>query len=424
MELKMFLNNDVLLNKDLSDEAIAAFIALKAIYRKDCDRYYVTVGMLVSYLAGTLSLSRKYTERLANGLTELIDRGITPAFESKGKEYILDLSSLSIEHKNDDTPSVFFTVLELQEVQRIINIAGTRIDKLSLLRYYAAMISTINAQATLIGETDSESKRNFVGFVSMEYIGSLCNISASSTMNTYNHLLEDEKIIYIYRNPELKRNPKTGQYRSFTNHYGRYRDKHFIKEYAINRNDYDGLIRIPKSNANEGRSLSMKYHYLCNGKEYSNDEIKEIYKYIAYTNWQWQKAIDSCSNSRLKDEYKMKLRDMSVFDQFSFLEDLRKREYYRNSELTVDDTDDISDRDTCVITDPLIRSENAQYMPDEDEDDYDYSDDDIWGEDDIWEEDEYDASHTEEVRYYYDRNGMITGYYDDDGKVVIYDMYK
>ena len=247
--MKLFINNDVLLNTKLSDEAIAVFVALKAIYRSDCDKYYVAVNHVVSVLTGHLSMSRKYSERLSDGLSELTDNGIVPVVEQKGKEYILDLSPFEINHEGKDGKKQHFTVLELDEVQHILNITGTKKDKFSLLRYFAAMMSTINASATIKSDMGVHSKSNFVGFVSQNYIGELCNVTSASTIISYNKLLEQEKLIYIYRNPELIRDPETGKYRNFTNHYGRYRDRWEIEEYAINRNGYEELMNVPKSDA-------------------------------------------------------------------------------------------------------------------------------------------------------------------------------
>lgn len=104
------------------------------------------------------------------------------------------MSHLIIQHKQDDEDKEpdFFTVVELQEVQHIMNLAGTKVDKFALLRYFCVMISTINVSATLIGNAESEDKSNFVGFVSQEYIGDQCNISNRGIINSYNQLLEQE----------------------------------------------------------------------------------------------------------------------------------------------------------------------------------------------------------------------------------------
>ena len=167
----------------------------------------------------------------------------------------------------------------------------SRLDKFSVLRYFMCMISTINHNATYI-DVMGNSYDNFVGFMTNDYIGSLCGVTSYTTYDKYNHLLEDNEMVYIYRHSILIRDEK-GQLKNLHNHYGRYKDKKLIIGYSVNRENFELGEETIDKRVNESRSLMQKYYCMVKyGTEYPEKETKRIHKYVYYRNPQNEKKYE------------------------------------------------------------------------------------------------------------------------------------
>ena len=206
--MDIFLDSKIISDKELSSNAVVAYTALRMIQNLNTNNYYVNIKLLTFQLTDDITFSRKYTERLLDGLNELIiKKYIEVVTNNADKDYVLNISNLIIDNLSDSNKDkTFFVVIKSEEIHKIMNL-DSRLDKFSVLRYFMCMISTINHNATyydVIGNTYD----NFVGFMTNDYIGSLCGVTSYTTYDKYNHLLEDNELIYIYRHHVMIRDIK------------------------------------------------------------------------------------------------------------------------------------------------------------------------------------------------------------------------
>lgn len=290
--MDIFLNSKIITNKELSSDAIAVYIALRMMQNLNTNKYYINIKLLSFYLTDDIIIGRKYAERLSKGLNELaVKNYIKIVANNNEKDYILDIGNLIIDnHYNENANKTFFVVIELEEIHKIMNL-DSRLDKFSILRYFISMISTINYNATYYDEMGN-AYNNFVGFMTNDYIGSLCGVTSYTTYDRYNHLLEENRLVYIFRHSVMIRDEK-GQLKNLPNHYGRFKDKELIIGYSVNRENFELGEDIVDKRANDSRSLMQKYYCMVKyGTEYSEKEIKRIYRYVRYRNKQNEKKYE------------------------------------------------------------------------------------------------------------------------------------
>lgn len=195
--MDIFLDSKIITNRELSSNAIAVYTALRMIQNLSINKYYVNIKLLAFQLMDDITLSRKYIERLSEGLSELVVKKYIEVITNIGeKDYVLNISNLIIDNYSNENKT-FFVIITSEEIHRIMNL-NSRLDKFSILRYFMSMISTINYNATYYDEMGN-TYNNFVGFMTNDYIGSLCGVTSYTTYDKYNHLLEDNELIYIYR---------------------------------------------------------------------------------------------------------------------------------------------------------------------------------------------------------------------------------
>lgn len=318
--MDVFLENKIISDKKLSSNAIAAYTALRMIQNLNTNRYYVNIKLLIFQLADDIAFSRKYMERLSDGLNELIaNKYIEVVTNNADKDYILNLSSLIIDNNSDGSKDkTFFVVIGSDEIHKIMNL-DSRLDKFSVLRYFICMLSTVNYNATYYDVMGKEYN-NFVGFMTNDYIGSLCGVASYTTYDKYNHLLEDSRLIYIYRHSVMLRDDK-GQLKNLPNHYGRYKDKDLIIGYSVNRENFELGEDAVDKRANESRSLMQKYYCMVKyGTEYPEKETKRIHRYVHYRNQQNEKKYNQAKEKGCSgEEFLDKIVPEDVFQKYNYL---------------------------------------------------------------------------------------------------------
>lgn len=317
--MDVFLDSKIVTNNELSSNVIAAYTALRMIQNLSTNKYYVNIKLLAFQLTDDIILSRKYMDRLSDGLNELITKKyIMVVANNADKDYILDIGNLIIDNHSDCNNKAFFVVITSEEIHKVINL-DSRLDKFSALRYFMCMISTINYNASYY-DVMGNTYNNFVGFMTNDYIGSLCGITSYTTYDKYNHLLEDNELIYIFRHSVLIRDEK-GQLKNLPNHYGRYKDKELIIGYSVNRENFElGEDAIDKR-ANESRSLMQKYYCMVKyGTEYPEKETKRIHRYVHYRNQQNEKKYEQAVEKGYSgDEFLDKIVPEDVFYKYEYL---------------------------------------------------------------------------------------------------------
>lgn len=197
--MDIFLHSKIINNNELSSNAIAAYTALRMIQNLSTNKYYVNIKLLAFQLTDDIILSRKYMDRLFDGLNELIiKKYIMVVANNADKDYILDIGNLIIDNCSDENKDkAFFVVIESEEIHKIMNL-DSRLDKFSILRYFMCMISTINYNATYY-DVMGNIFNNFVGFMTNDYIGSLCGVTSYTTYDKYNHMLEENQCFQIWK---------------------------------------------------------------------------------------------------------------------------------------------------------------------------------------------------------------------------------
>lgn len=318
--MDVFLDSKIVTDNTLSSNAIAVYTALRMIQNLSTNKYYVNIKLLVFQLTDNIILSRKYMERLADGLNELIAKEYIQVVTNNGeRDYVLDTGNLIIDnHSDGNKDKTFFVVIESEEIHKIMNL-DSRLDKFSVLRYFMSVISTINHNATYF-DVMGNAYDNFVGFMTNDYIGSLCGVTSYTTYDKYNRLLEDNELIYIFRHDVMLRDDK-GQLKNLPNHYGRYKDKELIIGYSVNRENFELGEDAVDKRANESRSLMQKYYCMVKyGTEYSQKETKRIHRYVHYRNQQNEKKYEQAIEKGYSgDEFLNKIVPEDVFQKYDYL---------------------------------------------------------------------------------------------------------
>lgn len=318
--MDVFLDSKIVTNNELSSNVIAAYTALRMIQNLSTNKYYVNIKLLAFQLTDDIILSRKYMDRLSDGLNELITKKyIMVVANNADKDYILDIGNLIMNNCSDENKDkAFFVIIESKEIHKIMNM-DIRLDKFSILRYFMCMISTINYNASYY-DVMGNTYNNFVGFMTNDYIGSLCGVTSYTTYDKYNHLLEDNELIYIFRHSVMVRDEK-GRLKNLPNHYGRYKDKELIIGYSVNRENYELGEDAVDKRANESRSLMQKYYCMVKyGTEYPEKETKRIHRYVHYRNQQNEKKYEQAVEKGYSgDEFLDKIVPEDVFYKYEYL---------------------------------------------------------------------------------------------------------
>ena len=262
----------------------------------------------IGYLMYGRAVNRTEAAAIKKGFEELVASGdIRVAAELGKSEFACDLTGMYFEAGTE-----YFVVVDSDEMRRIMNI-DTRSDKAKLFRYFVSVVGCFNLSSKL----------------EPEYRGKVCGVSIESmnslipmrTAVRYNEILEQNKILYIYRSEDIL--IKDGDITRIPNTYSRYEDREIAMKFAINYQEHYGWTSLhdkKKSSqikANNSRSLAQKYHNLCKGNQYDMLTVREIYEWAQ--NWnRAQKGIYDEERSRGYDGVLCQ-KDMTVFKQFSGL---------------------------------------------------------------------------------------------------------
>lgn len=323
--MDIYLRKQVTENKEISDEGIAVYCALRKFYTTSEKEYYISINMLAYALSGKTECdkvsgkvehSRSFIDAINRGLNDLVSLELITIKSNVGKrEYILDLSNLYFTTDKVTETKDYFSIIRLDEIQSIMNISEKvdnsekvdkckRVDKCKLLRYYIALIGSFNQSA------DMGDYKGKVSGVSIEYLSEISNVSDRSIFD-YNKLLVDAKILYIYHFGDFLYSD--GEVKTISNGYGRYEDRFLVDAFCNMKKGMKGY-KTTKGNkvkrANNTKSVVMKYNALCNGKVYEKETIIEIYEGIV----EFNNRMDSQG-----EYYEDRKKDMSVFDNYDYL---------------------------------------------------------------------------------------------------------
>lgn len=270
----------------------------------------ITQQQIEFYLTGQLSGRRRMSDYIRCGLNELIDNGIIIKEDETQKHYILDCSKLWI-----DTNKIKFTSITFAEVRKIFQIEN--VNNFLLLRYFILLMGTISSSITVFLH-NGENKNRVVGNISIEYLSNLSGIS-ERTIIEYNKLLENNELLYVYRQKDFILDDKKGV-KSLSNIYGRVCDIEYINRYAQNQKEHQKSYKHLKSDnekANNKRRLAQMYIQILKGKDknYSKKDILDVYKYVVSENSKYKNMYEENRYSG----YMEKIRDLTIFDKYDFI---------------------------------------------------------------------------------------------------------
>ena len=323
----LFLNKDLVTGNSLTVDGVLAYTALRIIIDESIPLYNqtntvdcVSVNRLAYALVGDMDYEKVLIDSLVRGIAELSGGkwiSIRKDLSTKASyEYVLDLSAMWL-----DTDKDKFIIVSPNEVYKIMTCNEVMKKKISMLKYFMALISTFD------WALDSK-----IGHMSQQFIADQADNSVR-TCQRYNDILEEMEMIFVYKsNDKVRINDKLKQIK---NCYSRFADKSICEQYASNYENMYGVehkivqSKKNKSQADHNRRLGAIYNQICfNNTDYDEETIKEVYKYITNKNKALQDEIDAkYAQTYLTDSDKAYIegleaqkRDVSVFEQFDFLQ--------------------------------------------------------------------------------------------------------
>lgn len=294
-DAKIILKKEIILNNDLSNNAILTYIGLSICLKKGMSYVYADKNLLYYYLSGKpTTIPRRFEENIKKGMKELLDKNIITCKNKINNIYYINADSI-ITNKDDN-----YIIIHLSEIQKIISCDYQ--GKISLLRYYTGLLSTLILKNNVSDIRDSERYNNILGMLSQEYVADLLGISIHTVVD-YTKILEELELIYVSR-CSFKFKDKSGKVKRHNNIYGRYENKELIDEFAnIRYSMYDDLHKVQNANnINNARSLTQKYNRMLKGTKYDKVTVAAIYEYI----------------NNYNKKYPNKSKDISIFEGYGY----------------------------------------------------------------------------------------------------------
>lgn len=206
---KLFLRNSVVKDLNLDNYDIAVYVALRSLYDTQMDSQVISFNMIAYTLYG----NRNYTKYTVNHLKAAFEKLESAGFIKKidsfsTTEFIIDMNGLHFEQNTEK--GVFYTVITLEEVHRIMNIE-TKKDNFAILRYFIILISSIcHDKGTYDHFVGCKEHTDFVGFMPLDILADWCGTTKARIIE-YNSILEAEKIFTFIAISNIKKIRKQGK---------------------------------------------------------------------------------------------------------------------------------------------------------------------------------------------------------------------
>lgn len=286
--IPIYLSKNVLTDTCLSDVAISVYVAIRMIQFKNRYEYYITGEAVYCYLMGDLADDLRKIKIFNNAIMELCESGyITILQNKKNNRFKVDVRNLVIENVKESKN--YYTIVYQEEIYKIMN--SNERYHFKLLRYFLCLTSTF-----------IQDSGGLVSYTPANILRDIADIKNIKTVYRYNEILQDLKIIYVHKSKDYIK--EGSEIKTISNVYGRYKDKDFIAGVGDNYSNLYGAKRF--SNVQSTRSASHKYMWWLKGKEYSYDELKEVYLTLV----EFNKKYERIDNSKIKD--------LTVFSEYDF----------------------------------------------------------------------------------------------------------
>ena len=216
--MKIFLKPEFI-KANLSSQAVAVSCALRYSF---CDSenpvIYTSVDNWAYALTGGINYSTRCKEALLFGFNELVENGYVKIIKKKKDYYILDYSPMIINPSDEK-----YVIIDPKDIRTIFNLEGVKIFQ--LLKYYVVLASTMTVSLGMPTDRYSECPV-LVSNLAASYLAKLSDISYQTVLS-YNVMLEESNIIYVYRQ-HVRSVTKEGTPYTTPNIYGKYADKDWI----------------------------------------------------------------------------------------------------------------------------------------------------------------------------------------------------
>lgn len=268
-------------NDKISVDALVVYIA---IFHKS---FHVTSAFLsYSWLEWAIfNRPADKTERgmIVGGLNELIEKGYVQVIDKlRNNGFICDISKIKVYDKEK-----YYLSISPNEFRSIIKIND--VNKYKILKYYLLLTGTFDASSDC-----KDTYRFKIGKISQNLISVILNISVP-TINKYNKILEENKVLYISRDKAkcLNKGINGVLYKQEVNLYSRYEDRELCDRYA-RESKREKQKNIDKYVVNDDRKYVQMFNiikkYAKNGeKYYDEDKSFEIFEYMK--DWNKRKML-------------------------------------------------------------------------------------------------------------------------------------
>ncbi len=123
---KLFLNNTVIKDLNLDNYDIAVYVALRSLYDSQMESQIITFNMIAYTLYGNKNYTKYTVNHLKCAFDNLESAGLIKKIDAfSTTEFIVDMSCLHFEQNTEK--GVFYTVITLEEVHRIMDIDAKKI---------------------------------------------------------------------------------------------------------------------------------------------------------------------------------------------------------------------------------------------------------------------------------------------------------
>lgn len=295
LNTNIFLSSNVILDQNLSDYAVAAYVGIRILNIIPAQHHIITSRLIGFYLGKGDIQSRSFTAHIEEGVEELKTAAVIDVVRETPSYYVIN--SLNVDSR--------FCIAKYSDILNIIES-----NRVSLLRFYLLVL--ISRDHHLSARFGDESKSNIIGYMGSSYFAKIMQCQ-EKTISNYFHVLENMRIIYTRR---ISTERFSGDIMTKI-YYGLYEDRKFIDAYVN-----DLRLSSPETlydytpTVNTHRALAQMFNKLrkCVGSgediPYSAEEIQQIYDYVSAQNSYWEEEYNKTGSEFAK----LKIRDLSVFD--------------------------------------------------------------------------------------------------------------
>lgn len=249
------VNSRILQNPNIPISAFSCYIAL--LIQRGLNGNFAK-SMLTSrtdmcfYLVNNLEEDNGLVKHISHGVKHLSDIGINFDVHSKKSKYIINMSEFK-DLENYDVDC--YVDIELDDLHKIYNINSPY--RFRLARYYMFLCSLLTDTNQSVGQWNLDK---------------LCELLKlpPQTVHLYDRYLKRLEIMDCDDFFVVQIN---GTYQP--HFFAQWKDKELMQQ-AIE--DFNSIVSV--KDISDGRKMWQKYQWLLKGKEYSYDEIKQIYVYI------------------------------------------------------------------------------------------------------------------------------------------------